>query len=80
MNDFSSHNDLNQQKNQHHQSFVKMNVEYLANENMELRAKLDSYEFIQKENTQLRAKLVKMQEVQRECSRLFGLFEDLAKP
>ena len=57
-----------------------MNVEYLANENTELRAKLADYELIQKENTQLRAKLVKMQEVQRECSRLFGMCEDLAKP
>jgi len=71
MNDSSSHsNKLNQPRDRHHQSLVKMNVEYLANENMELR----------EENTQLRAKLVKMQEVQRECSRLFGVFEDLAKP
>jgi hypothetical protein len=81
MNDSNTHsNDLNQQRNRHHQSLMNMNVEFLANENMELRAKLADYELIQKENTQLRAKLVKMQEVQRECSRLFGMCEDLAKP
>ena len=81
MNDSNTHSpDLNQQRNRHHQSLVNMNVEYLANENTELRAKLADYELIQKENTQLRAKLVKMQEVQRECSRLFGKCEDLAKP
>lgn len=75
MNDSNTHShDLNQQRNRHHPSLVNMNVEYLANENMELRA---NYDLIQKENTQLRAKLVKMQEVQRECSRLFGMFEDL---
>lgn len=78
MNDSNTHShDLNQQRNSH-QSLVNINVEYLAIENMELRAKLADYELIQKENTQLRAKLVKMQDVQRECSRLFGMFEDLA--
>lgn len=55
-----------------------MNVEYLANENVEFLAN-ENME-LREENTQLRAKLVKMQEVQRECSRLFGVFEDLAKP
>ena len=79
MNDSSSHsNKLNQQRDRHHQSLVKMNVEYLANENVEFLAN-ENME-LREENTQLRAKLVKMQEVQRECSRLFGVFEDLAKP
>jgi hypothetical protein len=52
---------------------------HLAKENMELRAKLASYEMIEAENSQLRAKLAKMQEVQIELSRMVEIFGGLTR-
>lgn len=64
-------------RHQSHENNIDM--QRLANENMELRAKLTDYELIQNENTQLRAKLAKMQEVQHDFSRMAEIFEDLVR-
>jgi hypothetical protein len=53
--------------------------DYLAKENMELRAKLAEYEMMKAENTHLRAKLAKTQEVQIELSRIVELFGGLTR-